>query len=65
MMRAHINSGNDTWFAGGAWTWTGFASGNKYTLETMLPAMEAAKECGVQNIFLTMWGDNGKPGIQA
>ena len=60
MMRAHINSGNDTWFAGGAWTWTGFASGNKYTLETMLPAMEAAKECGVQNIFLTMWGDNGK-----
>ena len=60
MMRAHLQSGNDTWFAGGAWTWTGFASGNKYTLETMLPAMEAAAECGVENIFITMWGDNGK-----
>ncbi len=60
MMRAHLQSGNDTWFAGGAWTWTGFASGNKFTLETMLPAMEAAAECGVENIFLTMWGDNGK-----
>ena len=60
MMRAHLQSGNDIWFAGGAWTWTGFASGNKFTLETMLPAMEAARESGIENIFLTMWGDNGK-----
>ena len=60
MMRAHLQSGNDTWFAGGAWTWTGFACGNKYTLETMLPAMEAAAECGVENIFITLWGDDGK-----
>lgn len=60
MMRAHLKSENDVWFAGGAWTWTGFASGNKFTLETMLPAMQAAKECGVENVFLTIWGDNGK-----
>lgn len=60
MMRAHLQSGNDAWFAGGAWTWTGFACGNKYTLETMLPAMEAAAECGVENIFITLWGDDGK-----
>ena len=60
MMRAHLQSGNDTWFAGGAWTWTGFACGNKYTLETMLPAMQAAAECGVKNIFITLWGDDGK-----
>ena len=60
MMRTHLQSGNDTWFAGGAWTWTGFASGNQYTLETMLPAMQAAAECGVEKIFLTLWGDNGK-----
>ena len=60
MLRAHLQSGNETWFAGGAWTWTGFASGNKYTLETMLPAMKAASECGVENIFITLWGDNGK-----
>ena len=60
MMRAHMKAGNDTWFAGGAWTWTGFASGNKFTMETMLPAMEAAADCGIKNIFITLWGDNGK-----
>ncbi len=60
MMRAHLKSGNETWFAGGAWSWTGFASGNKYTLETMLPAMNAVKKSGIKNVFLTMWGDNGK-----
>ena len=60
MMRAHLQSGNETWFAGGAWTWTGFASGNKFTLETMLPAMEVAADSGIENILITMWGDNGK-----
>ena len=60
MMRAHLTFDNEVWFAGGAWTWTGFASGNKKALETMFPAMEAAQKCGIENIFLTMWGDNGK-----
>ena len=60
MMRAHMQFDNEVWFAGGAWTWTGFASGNKRTLDTMFPGMEAAKNCGIENIFLTMWGDNGK-----
>ena len=39
MIKVHKSFGNNLWFAGGAWTWTGFAPGNKRTLQTMLPAM--------------------------
>ncbi|MBR6681207.1 MAG: beta-N-acetylhexosaminidase [Clostridia bacterium] len=60
MMRAHLEFDNEIWFAGGAWTWKGFAGSNAYTMQTMCPAMRAAHECGVENIFMTMWGDNGK-----
>lgn len=60
MMRAHLQTNNEIWFAGGAWTWVGFASCNQFTLNSMLPAMESAKKCDIDNIFLTMWGDNGK-----
>lgn len=60
MMRAHLQAGDNVWFAGGAWVWSGFASGNNLTLDTMLPAMKAAANCGVNNILMTMWGDNGK-----
>lgn len=60
MFDAHEKFGKDIWFAGGAWTWMGFASGNKHTLETMIPAMKSAKEHGIDNVFITMWGDNGK-----
>lgn len=60
MFKAHAQATDDMWFAGGAWSWTGFASGNKMTLDCMLPAVEAAKESDVENIFFTMWGDDGK-----
>ena len=59
MMQEHKQVG-ETWFAGGAWTWAGFASGNKKTMDTMVPAMFAAKKTDIDNIFLTMWGDDGK-----
>ena len=60
MITAHKRFDNEIWFAGGAWTWTGFTGGNKYTLETMIPAMHACREHNIENIFITMWGDNGK-----
>ena len=60
MIKAHQDFDNDVWFAGGAWVWSGFASGNQKTLETMIPAMQSCKDNGVRNIFMTMWGDNGK-----
>lgn len=59
-IKNHLSFNNEIWFAGGAWTWTGFAPGNKNTLKTMLPAMKACRSNGINNIFITMWGDNGK-----
>ena len=60
MFDAHLAFGNEVWFAGGAWTWTGFAPGNKKSMETMIPAMRSAKEKNIENILITMWGDDGK-----
>ncbi len=60
LITSHQEFNNEIWFAGGAWTWEGFASFNDHTLKTMTPAMQSAKEHGVENIFITSWGDNGK-----
>ena len=60
MIKAHEKFGKEIWFAGGASCWYGFTPANRHTLLTMKPAMAACRERGVNNIFLTMWGDNGK-----
>lgn len=60
MVKAHKKFGKEIWFAGGAWSWVGFAPANRYTLQTMKPAMDVCREEGIENVFLTLWGDNGK-----
>ena len=60
MIEAHEKFGKEIWFAGGAWSWVGFTPANRYTLQTMKPAMAVCKERGVGNVFLTLWGDNSK-----
>ena len=60
MVEAHEKFGKDVWFAGGAWSWFGFTPSNRYTLQTMKPAMDVCRERGVKNVFFTLWGDNGK-----
>ena len=32
---------------------------NRYTLKSMLPALDACREKKIKNVFFTMWGDNG------
>ncbi|MBQ9132235.1 MAG: beta-N-acetylhexosaminidase [Clostridia bacterium] len=59
MFKAHAKFPGETWFGGGAWTWSGFAPNNRWTLESMIPAMESCHENNVNNIFMTMWGDDG------
>ena len=51
--------GREVWFAGGAWTWAGFAPHNKLSDITMKPAMESVRENNIENVFITMWGDDG------
>ena len=60
MVKAHKKFGKDIWFAGGTWTWVGFTPANRYSLQTMKPAMDVCREEGIENIFFTVWGDNGK-----
>ena len=60
MIRKHkLLSDNPVWFAGGAWSWIGFTPHNDFSLKTMLPAMRSCRENGIDDIIITLWGDNG------
>ena len=59
MLRAHKQLGQPVWFAGGIWTWKGFAPDNEFSIRSTLSAIRACRKESVENIFFTMWGDNG------
>ena len=59
MIKMHKQLSNNTWFAGGAWCWTGFAPLNKLTMRLMKEAMLSCRENKIKNVFFTMWGDDG------
>ena len=56
---AHNAIKSGSWFAGGLWTWAGFAPHNAFSIATMREAMKACHAKGVENVVMTMWGDNG------
>ena len=60
MFKKHAEFGRDVWFAGGAWTWQGFAPMNDYSLRGMSLAMESVRKNNIENVLITVWGDNGK-----
>ena len=60
MITKHKAFEKEIWFAGGAWCWYGFAPQNEFSLMTMKPAMQSVHEHNIQNVLITMWGDNGK-----
>ena len=47
------------WFYGGAWKWIGFHAGTERTFLRTKPALQACAENGIDNIILSLWGDNG------
>ena len=59
MINANKAFDREVYFAGGAWTWKGFAPDNNYSMETTKVALEACRDCGVDNILFTVWGDDG------
>ena len=59
MIEAHKRFNKPVWFAGGAWTWTGFTPHNNLSMIITKSAMSACRDGGVENVFLTCWGDNG------
>ncbi len=59
MIASHKEFGRGLWFAGGAWTWNGFAPKARFTRASMKPAMQSVRENGIENVLVTLWGDNG------
>lgn len=59
MLYNHLQISKDTWFAGGIWTWLGFAPSNRFTVASSLPAIETCLKRGIRNVFFTFWGDDG------
>ncbi len=59
MLVSHQKMKEDTWFAGGLWTWTGFVPHNGFSMKATAAALKSCREHNVQDVFFTMWGDNG------
>ncbi len=59
MMYNHSQLSSKTWFAGGIWGWNGMIPHNKFSLEAMVPAINACKKSGIRNVMMTLWGDDG------
>lgn len=59
MILAHKKLQRPLWYAGGIWTWKGFAPDNQFSVRSTLAAIQACRSQGIENAFFTMWGDNG------
>jgi hypothetical protein len=59
MIAAHRKFGRDVWFAGGVWCWRSLAPANQFSIDTMVPAIEACRKMNIKHVVMTMWGDNG------
>ena len=59
MIKGHKEFNNEIWFAGGTWTWTGFAAQNKHGICVTDSAMRSCFDNNIENIIITQWKDNG------
>lgn len=60
MINTHGGLKNPLWFAGGVWTFTGFTPNLQFSMQATKAAMEACREKQVNNIVMTVWGDDGR-----
>ena len=58
-IRRHRLLGQTPVMASGIWTWPVFWYSHSQTVETVRPCVEACAAEGVEEIFFTMWGDDG------
>lgn len=58
-LQKHKLLGTKPIFAGGAWTWNGLAPNYGKAIVTTNAALAACKKEGINEIFVTLWGDNG------
>jgi hypothetical protein len=59
MIKRHKQITGNVSFAGGAWKWIGFAPNNRISLKNSTAALTQCKKQGINDVFVTAWGDNG------
>ena len=59
MIKGHHQLTDKVMFTGGAWKWNGFVPNNDFSIKATKAAFDACKENHIQDVLLTMWGDNG------
>lgn len=60
MFKCHKTFDREVWFAGGAWSWFGFAPLAGQSFDTMQPALKSVIDNGIEHVMITMWGDCGR-----
>lgn len=58
-IKLHTEIKDNIWFAGGLWTWSGITPHNIFSIKTMGAAVKSCINYNVQDVFMTLWGDNG------
>ena len=58
-LKKHKDLGSNPIFAGGAWTWNGIAPNYGRAFVNSEAALKACKSEGIEEVFLTLWADNG------
>lgn len=59
MLAAHEKIKENTVFAGGLWCWKGMTPANEFSIRNTKAAMKACRKHQVEDVFLTLWGDDG------
>ena len=59
MFSEHKKFDRELWFAAAVWNYNGFAPQNKMGQSVMEPGFKQALQHGIENILVTIWGDDG------
>ena len=59
MIKGHRQLSDKIIFAGGARKWDGFATRNDFSIKATKAAFKACADNRLDEVFITMWGDNG------
>ncbi|KAI9193734.1 family 20 glycoside hydrolase [Polychytrium aggregatum] len=58
-IQQHRECGFEPWVAGGIWTWNRFFTALSFTFDASKACLQACKQQRIQNVFATIWGDDG------
>ncbi len=59
LIAKHKQLGQTPAFAGGIWVWNTFATNYGLSLKTSEAALTVCKQEGIEDVFVTLWGDDG------